>query len=85
MAKVGKSQLDASSIKAIADSVLEQAQKTKDGDFSSIEVILHSQIAMLSTLSSHFMNKAIAFAVSIIVIYSSKYKGNISTHHKKFM
>jgi hypothetical protein len=60
MAKIGKSQLDASSIKAIADSVLEQAQKTKDGDFSSIEVILHSQIAMLNSLSSHFMNKAIA-------------------------
>ncbi|AFW97314.1 hypothetical protein ANA_P30009 (plasmid) [Anabaena sp. 90] len=60
MAKIGKSQLDASSIKEIADSVLEQAQKTKDGDFSSIEVILHSQIAMLNSLSTHFMNKAIA-------------------------
>jgi hypothetical protein len=60
MAKIGKSKLDAFTIKAIADSVLEQAQKTKDGDFSSIEVILHSQIAMLSTLSTHFMNKSLS-------------------------
>ncbi|MBD2364779.1 hypothetical protein H6G36_27025 [Anabaena minutissima FACHB-250] len=60
MAKVGQCQLDASTIKAIADGVLEQAQKTKDGDFTSLEVILHSQIAMLSTLSTHFMNKALA-------------------------
>jgi hypothetical protein len=60
MAKVGKCQLDASTIKAIADGVLEQAQKTKDGDFTNLEVILHSQIAMLGSLSTHFMNKALA-------------------------
>jgi len=60
MAKAGKCPIDSSTLKAIADGVLAQAQKTKDGDFSNIEVILHSQIAMLSTLSTHFMNKALA-------------------------
>ncbi|MBN3949952.1 MAG: hypothetical protein HWQ38_27160 [Nostoc sp. NMS7] len=59
MARVAKLPPEAENFIAILDGVLERTKNTTDNNWSDIEFILHSQIAMLNTLAAHFMNKAI--------------------------
>lgn len=59
MARIGKVQGEAGSHTAIACGVTERVQNLKTGDWQEMEMILHSQIAMLNTLAAHFMNKAL--------------------------
>ncbi|MDZ7969699.1 MAG: hypothetical protein RM368_32950 [Nostoc sp. DedSLP03] len=59
MARAGKLPPESENFIAIVEGVYERVKSTKDGDWTEIEVILHSQIAMLNTLAANFMNKAI--------------------------
>lgn len=59
MARTGKLPPESENFIAIVEGVYERVKSTKDGDWTEIEIILHSQIAMLNTLAANFMNKAI--------------------------
>ncbi len=59
MARAGKLPPEAENFTAILEGVLERTKNTASGDWSDIEFILHSQIAMLNVLGANFMNKAI--------------------------
>lgn len=56
MARIGDVQHDSESLVAIMKGVID---RTKNGQESDIEMILHSQIAMLNSLAAHFMVKAL--------------------------